>query len=80
MFKHIDPDTPLDRHQGSAALTARGYPTAPSTLATLASRGGGPVYRKYGSRVRYRWADLLEWAERRTSPPIASTSDLAGRQ
>ena len=38
----------LTRKQGAAALTEYGYKTAESTLDTVASRGGGPVYRLYG--------------------------------
>ena len=56
----VDPNALLGRREGAAALTEAGYPTAPATLATLASRGGGPVYRRYGNRVIYRWCDLLD--------------------
>ena len=71
-----DPDTWLGRKPGAAALTEAGLPTSPATLATLASRGGGPVYRRYGPRVLYRWGDLLAWAESRLGPPIRSTAEL----
>ncbi len=71
----IDPDAHLTRRDAAAALSAAGYPTATATLATRASRGGGPVYRRYGSRVVYRWGDLLDWAERRLSAPMRSTSE-----
>jgi len=69
-----DPETLLTRRAAATALTAAGYPTAPATLARKAS-GGGPPYRRFGPRVIYRWADLLEWAEARLSPPIRSTSE-----
>jgi hypothetical protein len=71
-----DPDTLLTRRPAAAALTAAGYPTAPATLARKASVGGGPVYRRYGPRVVYRWADLLDWAQSRLGPPIRSTAEL----
>jgi hypothetical protein len=67
----------LTRRAAAAALTEAGYPTAPATLATRAVRGGGPVYRRYGPRVLYRWADLLAWAQSCLSPPIRSTSETA---
>jgi hypothetical protein len=70
-----DPDTLLTRRAGAAALTETGFPTSPATLATLASRGGGPIYRHYGARVVYRWADLLDWAQSRLSAPMRSTSE-----
>ena len=70
-----DPDARLSRRDAAAALTAAGYPTATATLATRASRGGGPVYRRYGARVVYRWSDLLGWAEGRLSEPMRSTSE-----
>lgn len=38
---------------------------AKSTLDAWATRGGGPAYIKMGRAVRYRPADLLEWAESR---------------
>jgi hypothetical protein len=41
-------DTLLRRRQAAIALTEHGYPTAPATLATKASRGSGPPYRLYG--------------------------------
>ena len=69
------PDDLLTRTQTATALTAAGYPTAATTLATKACRGGGPLYRTYSGRALYRWADALSWAESRTSPPRCSTSE-----
>ncbi len=71
-----DPNTLLTRRQAAAALTAAGYPTAPATLARKACVGGGPKFRKWGRLPMYRWADALEWAQSRLSPPVASTSEL----
>jgi hypothetical protein len=70
-----NPDDLVTRSAGAAALTARGYPTATATLATKACRGGGPIYCTYSGRALYRWADLLSWAESRTSAPRRSTSE-----
>lgn len=72
-----DPDALLTREQLADALTREGYPTARSTLATKAVRGGGPVYRLYGRRPLYRWADGLAWAEGRLSAPRRSTAEAA---
>lgn len=71
-----NPDSLLTRRAGAAALTEAGYPTSPATLATLASRGGGPPYRHFGPRVIYIWIDLVTWAESRLSPLVTSTAEL----
>jgi hypothetical protein len=68
-------DSLLTRTQVGAALRSAGYPIADKTLATRASRGGGPPYRRFGARVLYRWGDALAWAESRLSAPISSTSE-----
>jgi hypothetical protein len=77
------PDTPdslLTRERTAAALTEAGFPVKAKTLATKATRGGGPPYRKFGLRVLYRWGDALAWAEGRLSAAHRSTSeqDVAG--
>jgi hypothetical protein len=69
------PDALLLRDQAAKALTEEGFKTSKSTLATLAVRGGGPVFRKFGTRPLYKWADLLAWAESKTSAPRRSTSE-----
>jgi hypothetical protein len=70
-----NPDARLTRDQVAASLTAAGFPVRPKTLATQATRGGGPPFRRFGSRPLYRWADALAWAEARLSQPIGSTSE-----
>ncbi len=57
-----DPNTLLRRRQCAAALSAAGYPTAETTLATKAVRGGGPPYRLFGRIPLYRWGEALAWA------------------
>jgi hypothetical protein len=69
------PDALLTRDQTAAALTEAGYPVRPKTLATKATRGGGPPYRLFGTRPLYRWSEALDWAESRTGLPRASTSE-----
>lgn len=68
-------DALLTRDQTAAALTRAGFPTAAATLATMATRGGGPPYQKYGPRVIYRWGDALAWARGRLSRPVHTTSE-----
>ena len=70
-----DPDALLTRAQAGAALRDAGFPISDKTLATKATRGGGPAYRRFGARVRYRWADALAWAQSRLSDAHTSTSE-----
>jgi hypothetical protein len=72
----LAPDALLRRDALAAALTDAGYKTAPSTLATMASRGGGPPYRRYGRVPLYTWGEGLAWARSRLSPRINATAEL----
>jgi hypothetical protein len=74
-----DPDALLRRKPTATALTEAGFQTSDKTLATLACRGGGPKFRKYGRYPVYRWGDALEWAQSRLSAPVHSTSELGAR-
>ncbi len=71
----INPEMLLTRDKAATALGERGYPVTKPALATLATRGGGPPYRRFGRRVLYRWGDLLSWAEEHCSTPRRSTSE-----
>jgi hypothetical protein len=75
MQMQLSDDTPLTRLQAAQALTNAGFPVSPATLATKATRGGGPVYRLFGRRPLYRGSDLLTWAKAQTSAPRRSTSE-----
>jgi hypothetical protein len=68
-------DALLRRKDVAQALTEAGFPTASSTLATRASRGGGPPFSLYGRVPLYRWGEALQWAQSRLSEPIRSTSE-----
>ena len=70
-----DPDALLTRRDTAAALRAAGFPVAEKTLATKATRGGGPPYRTFGPRALYRWGDALAWAKDCMTPPRRSTSE-----
>ena len=65
----------LTREAVAAALTAAGYPISPRTLATKATRGGGPPYSLFSGRALYRWGDTLNWAQSLMSPPRRCTSE-----
>lgn len=58
----------LRRPAAAKALTAAGYPIATATLATMATRGGGPPYDIFGRVARYSWSELIAWAEARRKP------------
>ena len=73
---HISPEALLTRDQTAAALTDMGFHVKSKTLATKATRGGGPPYRKFGPRALYRWGDALQWAQARLAPPRRSTSEI----
>ena len=67
-FISPDCDALLTREQTASTLTAAGYPTKAKTLATKATRGGGPPYRTYSGRALYRWGDALGWAQSQARP------------
>ena len=71
-----DPDTRLTRYAAAAALSEAGFPVSPATLATKATRGGGPPFQKFGPRPLYRWGDAIQWARTKLGPVVTSTSQL----
>jgi hypothetical protein len=73
-LKTIDPDALLTRQALAIALTDAGFPVTGNTLATKASRGGGPPFHRFGRRPLYRWHDAVAWARRLLSDPVTSTS------
>ncbi len=74
-----DPNTLLTRDATAAALKEAGFPVSRATLATKATRGGGPLFQRFGTRPLYRWGDVLAWAQSRLSPSVTSTSELDGK-
>lgn len=52
-----------------------GITLAPATLATMATRGGGPAFQKINRTPLYPRTALDEWAARKLGPLIASTSE-----
>jgi hypothetical protein len=71
----LSPDALLRRNIVAQALTDAGYPVSHATLATMASRGGGPPYRLWGRIPIYQWGESLGWAKARLSTPRRSTSE-----
>jgi hypothetical protein len=65
----------IGRKEAAQFLTDQGYKTAPATLAKLACIGGGPSFESFGRRPLYTEADLLTWAQGRTTGLRRSTSD-----
>ena len=62
----IDEDSWLTRREASIALKMlEGLDVSPATLASLATRGGGPPYRVFMNTARSRWGDLRRWAQLR---------------
>jgi hypothetical protein len=78
-----DRDDLLTRDAVAVALTAAGYPIRSATLGTKAVRGGGPPFRRFGTRALYRWGEAVDWAESRvtqsrpTRPANAAASAVA---
>jgi hypothetical protein len=70
-------DALLRRRDTAKALTAAGFPMSEGTLATKATRGGGPPFQKWGNIPLYQWGPALQWAKSRLSRPVQSTSEIA---
>ena len=71
----IPADTFLTRPKLAQALNTCGIPCSPKTLASDASRGGGPPYHRFGRIVLYRWGDAVDWAIAKMGQPAATTSE-----
>lgn len=71
----LDRETKLTCKASPEALTEAGFQVSRHTLATKATRGGGPQFRRFGRVPLYRWGDCLDWAHARLSAPMRSTSE-----
>ena len=69
----INPDKWLRRAATAEALQARGFPVAAKSLATRATRGGGPPFKRFGRIPLYRWGDCLDWANTKLTPPSGTS-------
>ena len=70
----LDPAHRLTRKDTAKHLTDAGFPISQSTLATKATRGGGPPFVRFNGRVLYTWGDALAWANKHTSAPVLNTA------
>jgi hypothetical protein len=70
----LDANSLLTRDAVAAALTDAGFPVTCATLATKATRGGGPPFRLFGRRPLYEWGAALAWAKSRLSEPATTSS------
>ena len=52
-----------------------GLPCTEATLANMAGRGNGPVYRLIAARAYYLPDDIDSWAEARIGPLIRRAAD-----
>jgi hypothetical protein len=68
-----DPEARLTRAQTAQALTAAGFPTSAATLATMATRGGGPPFKKYAPRAVYGLSEVMAWAKTRLAKPVSKS-------
>ncbi len=70
-----DPKARLRRQAVAEALTQAGFPITAATLATKATRGGGPPFQLFGRVPLYEWESTLHWAESLLGTPRRSTSE-----
>jgi len=68
------------REEAARFLRANGLRTTAASLATMATRGGGPPYFKIGKRCFYWQIDLEMWVEQRCSGLLDSTSTTQGKR
>jgi hypothetical protein len=78
-LESVDPRTFLTRFQVAEALEACGIPLSYDTLATKATRGGGPPFRIFGKRAVYQWADVVAWVLETMGEPARTTSEHRAR-
>lgn len=62
------------RKEAASYLTQTfGFPVSRAWLASMASTGGGPIYRKAGRVPLYTQEDLDAWAKARLSGPFRAS-------
>jgi len=65
----------LSRAEAAEHLTSRGLPITRLTLQKMATTGGGPLYRRFGTRAVYEAEHLDAWAAAKMGAPLHSTSE-----
>jgi hypothetical protein len=66
------------REEAARLLRANGLRTTAASLATMATRGGGPPYFKIGKHCFYLQIDLEIWLAKRSTCMLDSTSTPHG--
>jgi hypothetical protein len=79
MEKLMELEKRYTRKEAARKLTEWGYPIAKATLDTLATRGGGTRFSRWGRKPLYAEADLLEWVQGHLTQPVRSTAEFANR-
>jgi hypothetical protein len=64
------------RAETAKLLQERGFPVAISSLATMATRGGGPPYKIFNRTPLYKMEDVMRWAEAKLSKTVVSSAEL----
>jgi hypothetical protein len=75
----MDLEKRYTRKDAAALLTQWGYPTAKATLNTLATRGGGPRFSRWGRTPLYSESDLRDWVRQHLTPAVSSTAEFSNR-
>lgn len=68
------------REEAARFLRANGLRTTAASLATMATRGGGPPYFKIGKQCFYWQVGLEMWVEQRSTGLLDSTSTTQGKR
>ena len=72
-----NPITYYRRKEAAQYLQERyGFPCSQAWLASLASKGGGPLFQKAGRYPLYSESNLNTWAKKRISTPYETTKQL----
>tara|TARA_R110000824_G_scaffold3839_11_gene18390 strand:+ start:15621 stop:16007 length:387 start_codon:yes stop_codon:yes gene_type:complete len=69
-----------NRDEAARFLRANSLRTTAASLATMATRGGGPTFFKIGKYCFYWQLDLETWVEQRCTGMLDSTSTTQGKQ
>lgn len=68
--RNMSPEITLNTEQASRLITLLGRPLKPTTLKKLRCVGGGPPYRRNGSRaVHYVAGEIKAWVQAEMSQP-----------